>query len=95
MIYMILNTCMIIKCILNICTYAHTCIYLIYITYGSGVKECTCNAEDPGLIPGSGRSPGEGNGYPLQYSCQENSMNKGAWWVIVHGVAKRKTRLSS
>ena len=43
---------------------------------GSDSKESTCNAGDPGLIPGSGRSPGEGNGYPLQYSCLENSMHK-------------------
>ena len=48
-----------------------------------------------GWIPGSGRSPGEGNGYPLQYSCLENSMNGGAWWATVHGVAKSWTRLSN
>ena len=41
-----------------------------------------------GLIPGLGRSPGEGNGKPLQYSCLENPMNEGAWWATVHGVAK-------
>ena len=45
---------------------------------GSDVKESVCNAEDPGLIPGSEKSPGEGNGYPLQYSCLENSMDRGA-----------------
>ena len=45
---------------------------------GSDGKEFTCNAEHPGLIPGSGRSPGEGNGYPLQYSCLENPMDRGA-----------------
>ena len=44
-------------------------------------KESACNAGDPGSIPGSGRSPGEGNGYPLQYSCLENSMDRGAWWL--------------
>ena len=44
-------------------------------------KESACNAGDPGLIPGSGRSPGEGNGYPLQYSYLENSMDGGAWWT--------------
>ena len=55
------------------------------------VKESTCNVGDLGLIPGSGRFPGEGNGYPLQYSCLENSMDRGAWWVAVHGVAKSRT----
>ena len=45
-------------------------------------------------IPGSGRSPGGGNGNPLQYSCLENSMDGGAWWAIVHGVPKSRTRLS-
>ena len=53
-----------------------------------------CNAGDLGSIPGSGRSPGEGNGNPLQYSCLENPMDGGAWWAIVHGVAKSRTRLS-
>ena len=51
-------------------------------------KESTCNAGDPGLTPGSGRSPGEWNGYPLQYSCQGNPMDRGAWWATVHEVAK-------
>ena len=46
-------------------------------------KEGACNAGDPGLIPGSGRSP-EGNGYPVQYSCLENSMDRGVWWATVH-----------
>jgi len=46
---------------------------------------------DAGLIPGSGRSPGEGNGSPFQYSCPENSMDRGAWWAIVHGVARSRT----
>ena len=57
-------------------------------------KESACNAGDPGLIPGSGRSPGEGNGYPLQYSSQENATDKGAWWVTVHRVAKGQTGLN-
>ena len=47
------------------------------------------NAGDVGLILGSGRSPGEGNGNPLQYSCLENTMDRGAWWAMVHGVAKK------
>ena len=50
----------------------------------SAGKESACNAGDLGLIPGLGRSPGEGNGYPLQYSGQENSMDRGAWWATVH-----------
>ena len=61
---------------------------------GSEVKESACNAGDLGSIPGSGRSPGEGNGNPLQYSCLENPMGGGASWVMVHGVAKSQTRLS-
>ena len=55
---------------------------------GSVGKESTCNAGDPGLIPGSGRSPGEWNGNPSQYSCLENPMNRGAWQATVHGVAR-------
>ena len=53
-----------------------------------------CNAGDLGSIPGSGRSPGEGNGNLLQYSCLENPMDGGAWSATVHGVAKSRTRLS-
>ena len=52
------------------------------------------DAGDTGLIPGSGRSPGGGHGSPLQYSCLENPMHRGACWAIVHGVAKSQTRLS-
>ena len=55
---------------------------------GSDGKESACNAEDLGLIPGLGRSPGEGNGYSLQYSCLENSMDRGAWCAIVLGVQR-------
>ena len=51
-------------------------------------KESACNAGDPGLIPGLGRSPGGGKGYPLQYSCLGNSMDEGAWWATVQGIAK-------
>jgi len=58
-------------------------------------KNPPAKARDAGLIPGSGRSPGEGNGYPLQYSCLENSMDIGAWQVTVHGVAKSWTCLST
>ena len=52
------------------------------------VKNLPTNAEDSGLIPGSGRSPGGGNGNPLQYSCLENPMDKGAWWATVHEIAR-------
>ena len=61
---------------------------------GSDSKASAYNAGDPASIPGSGRSPGEGNGSPLQYSCLENPMNKGAWLATVHGVAKSWTLLS-
>ena len=61
---------------------------------GSEVKVSARNAGDLGSIPGSGSSPGEGNGNPLQYSCLENPMDRGAWWVTVHGVAESRTRLS-
>ena len=56
---------------------------------GSVIKNMPANAgDDAGLISGSGRSSGEENGYPLQYSCLENSVDRGAWWAIVHGAAK-------
>ena len=58
---------------------------------GSDGKESACNAGDPGSIPGSGRSPGEGKGNPLQYSCLENPMDREDWWPTVHGVAKSRT----
>ena len=57
-------------------------------------KASAYNAGDTGSIPGLGRSPGEGNGKPVQYSCLENPMDPGAWWATVHGVAKSRTRLS-
>ena len=60
---------------------------------GSGGKELICSAGDPGLIPGSGRSLGEGNGNPLQYSCLENPMDRGAWQATVHRVTKNQTQL--
>ena len=58
-------------------------------------KESACNAGEPGSIPVLGRSPGEGNGNPLQYTCLENAMDRGAWRAIVHGVTKGWTRLSN
>ena len=57
-------------------------------------KEFVCNVRDPGSIPGSGRSLGEGNGNPLQYSCLEKPMDREAWWAMAHGVAESQTRLS-
>ena len=71
------------------CTYAN-----IGFPGGSEVKAPACNVGDLGSIPGLGRFPGEGNGNPLQYSCLENPMDRGAWWAIVHGVAKSRTRQS-
>ena len=61
---------------------------------GSDGKESAGNAGDPGSIPGLGRSPGEGNGKPLQYSCLENPKDGGAWQATLHGVAKSWTRMS-
>ena len=57
-------------------------------------KVSAYKVEDLGLIPGLGRSPGEGNGKPLQYSCLENSMDQGAWWATVYGIAKSRTQQS-
>ena len=61
---------------------------------GSDGKESTCDVGGLGSIPGLGRSPGEGNGTPLQYSCLENPMDRGAWWATVYGVTKSQTQLS-
>ena len=58
-------------------------------------KESTCNAGDMGSIPGSGRSPGRGNGNPFQYSCLKNPTDRGAWQATAHGVTKSQTRLST
>ena len=60
---------------------------------GSVGKSLPVNIEDTGLIPGLGGSAGEGNSYPLQYSCLENPMDRGAWWATVHGIAKSQTGL--
>ena len=68
------------KIILSLCIY--------YILGGSGSKEYACNAIDPVSIPELGKSPGEANGYPLQYFCLENSMDRGTWQATVHGVAE-------
>ena len=58
---------------------------------GSGGEESACNTRDLRLIPDSGKSPEEGNSNPLQYSCLENSMDRGAWWATVHWVVKSQT----
>ena len=58
------------------------------------MQETACNAGDAGLIPGSGKSSGEGNGNPLQYFCLGNPMDRGAWEATVYGVTKSRTRLS-
>ena len=73
------------------CAFQHE----VVVVWGSEVKGSAWNAGDLGLIPGSGRSPGEVNGNPLQYSCLENPMEGGAWWATVHGVAKSQTRKES
>ena len=70
------------------------CIYLLGLPRWLSSKELPCNARDPGLIPGSGRSTGGRNGNPLQYYCLENPTDRGAWWARVHGVTKSWTRLS-
>ena len=58
---------------------------------GSDGKESACSMGDPGLIRGLGRFPGEQNGYPCQYYCLENPMERGAWWATVHGIAELDT----
>ena len=73
----------------------HLCLNKWDFPGGSDGKESACNAGDPGLIPGLCRSPGEGSGYPLQYSFLENSMDRGAWQVAVHGVKNSWTQLSN
>ena len=64
---------------------------MVFFPGGSNGEESACNAGDPGLIPGSGRFPEEGYGNPFQYSCLENSVDRGAWWATVHGVTKSGT----
>ena len=68
--------------------------FLFCFPGGLNGKESACNAGDPGSIPRLGRSPGEGHGNPLRYSCLESSMDRGAWWAIVHGATKSRTQLS-
>ena len=70
-------------------------VVLICFSDGSVVKNLSANAGDMDLIPGLGRSPGEGNGNQLQYSCLENAMDRKAWWATIQGVAKSWTRLNN
>ena len=67
---------------------------IMMFPYRSVGEESACNAGDPSSIPGLGRSPGERNGNPPQYSCLENPMDRVLWWVTVHGVTDSQTRLS-
>ena len=76
--------------LLQIAFYRRTSIHWSFRGVSDG-KESPCNAGDPGSVPGLGESPGEGNGNPLQYTCLENPMDRGAWWATVHGVAELDT----
>ena len=87
-VHMCLHTC-VCMCVLCVCV----CLCVGFLG-GSEVKPSACSARDLGSILGLGRSPGEENGNPLQYSCLENPMDEGAWWATVHGVRKSRTRLS-
>ena len=86
-------------CVVSVVTSHEISLILIYFVInkkhtfpgGSDGKLSAYNVGDPGSIPGLGRSPGEGNGNPLQYSCLENPMEGGAWWATVHGVANSWT----
>ena len=74
--------------------YVYMCVYIyIGLPWWLRCKVSACNAGHPGLILGLGRSPGGGRDNPLQYSCLENPMDRGAWQATVHGVAKTQTRL--
>ena len=69
-------------------------VYILGFPGSSGGKESAWDVGDPGLIPGPGKSSGEGNGNPLQYSCLDNPVDGGAWQATVHGVSKSWTRRS-
>ena len=76
----------------------HKLLFVASVNYGfpggSDSKASICNAGDMGSIPGLGKSPGEGNGNPLQHSCLESPVDRRTWWATVHGMAKSQTRLS-
>ena len=73
----------------------HVCMNSRGFPCGSDGKETACNVADSGSVLGLGRSPGEGNGNSLQYSCLENSMDRGAWQATAHGFAKSLTQLNT
>ena len=73
----------------------HNCLSERSFLGDSDGKKSACNAGDLGSIPGLGRSPGEGNGYALQYSSLQNSTDRGAWWATVHGVIMSQTQLNN
>ena len=79
------------------CSFGYGCLYSRDWGFsgGSDGKESVCSVGELDSVPGLGRSPGEGNGNPLQYSCLKNSMDRGAWWVIAHGVTKSQTWLAT
>ena len=76
------------------CVYVCVCV-CVGFPDGSDSKESACSAGNLGLIPGLGRYPGGGHGNPVQYSCLEKFMDRGAWWATVHGVTKNQARLSN
>ena len=82
-------------CIHKACTGLYSFMFGKGFLDSSVGKESACNAGDQDSIPGSGRSSGEGDGNPLQYSCLENPVDRGAWQTTVHGVAKSQTQLSN
>ena len=90
-VYLLLSVPVVLAYLLNLLLLR---LRLMDFTGSSDGKESACNAGDPGSILGSGKSPGEGNGNPLQYSYLESSMDRGAWRSTVHGVAKSRAQLS-
>ena len=90
-IYTVFGPRIIISRFLSVYFLSQDLVLTLGISHG---KETACNAEDLGSIPGSGRSPGGGNGNPLQYSCLENPIDRRAWWATVHGVTKNQTGLN-
>ena len=89
-----MNICICVYIYIYMCVCVCVCVCVCIIQGfpgGSNGKESACNAGDLGSVPGLGRSPGKGNGYPLHYFCLENPMDRGAWRATVHGVAKSWT----